>query len=133
LEAVFRLDIASSKENLWQKAMDNVRRRNEEQPIGIACSGCIFQNITSDDAKRIMTPNLTASAGYVIESLSLKGTKIGGAQISEKHANFILNVNDAKSSDVLKLINLIKEKAKNTFGIDLKEEIFYIGDFGVNT
>lgn len=133
LEAVFRLDVARSKEDLWQKAMDNVRRRNEEQPIGIACSGCIFQNIASENAKRIMTPNQTTSAGYVIESLNLKGTKIGGAQISEKHANFILNVNDANASDVIKLINLIKEKAKNTFGIDLKEEIFYIGDLGVNT
>ena len=115
-----------------QKAMENVKRRNEEQPIGVACSGCIFQNISDVDAKRIMTPNLTTSAGYIIQSLNLKGTKVGDAQISEKHANFILNIGTATATNVLKLINLVKEKARNTYGINLKEEIFYIGDFDVN-
>ena len=132
LEAVFKLDVATSKESLWQKAMENVKRRNEEQPIGVACSGCIFQNISDVDAKRVMTPNLTTSAGYIIQSLNLKGTKVGDAQISEKHANFILNIDNANATDVLKLINLVKEKARNTYGINLKEEIFYIGDFDVN-
>ena len=132
LEAVFKLDVATSKESLWQKAMENVKRRNEEQPIGVACSGCIFQNISDVDAKRVMTPNLTTSAGYIIQSLNLKGTKVGDAQISEKHANFILNIGTATATNVLKLINLVKEKARNTYGINLKEEIFYIGDFDVN-
>jgi len=132
LEAVFRLDNAPDSVSLWQKAMDNVKRRNEEQPIGIACSGCIFRNISDADARRLATPNLTTSAGYVIESLGFKGTKIGGAEISSHHANFILNTADATASDVLKLIELVKVKAKNTYGLDLKEEIFYIGDFGNN-
>ncbi|OGE11140.1 UDP-N-acetylenolpyruvoylglucosamine reductase [Candidatus Curtissbacteria bacterium RIFCSPLOWO2_01_FULL_42_26] len=129
LEAVFRLDVSQNKEKLWQKAMDNVKRRNTEQPIGIACSGCIFRNIEHADAKRLATPNLTTSAGYIIDSLNLKGTKSGGAEISNHHANFILNTNQASASDVLKLIKLIKEKAKNTYGLDLEEEIFYVGDF----
>lgn len=133
LEAVFRLDVSQNKEKLWQKAMDNVKKRNTEQPIGIACSGCIFRNIAHVDAKRLATPNLTTSAGYIIESLNLKGTKIGGAEISNHHANFILNTNEASASDVLKLIKLIKEKAKSTYSLDLREEIFYIGDFGDNT
>jgi len=55
--------------------------------------------------------------------------KVGGAEISSKHANYILNTKDAKSGEVLELINLAKEKAKKTYGLDLKEEIFYIGDF----
>lgn len=129
LEAVFRLDVSQNKEKLWQKAMDNVKKRNTEQPIGIACSGCIFRNIAHVDAKRLSNPNLTTSAGYIIESLNLKGTKIGGAEISNHHANFILNTNEASAADVLKLIKLIKEKAKNTYGLDLEEEIFYVGDF----
>ncbi|OGD97187.1 UDP-N-acetylenolpyruvoylglucosamine reductase [Candidatus Curtissbacteria bacterium RIFCSPLOWO2_01_FULL_38_11b] len=129
LDATFRLDKAKDPSTLWQKAMDNVKRRNEEQPVGIACSGCIFKNISDQNAIRLATPNLTTSAGYVIESLNLKGTRIGGAEISSQHANFILNTNNATSSDVLKLINLIKDKAKNTYGLELKEEIFYIGDF----
>lgn len=129
LEAVFRLDRALNKETLWQKATDNVKRRNEEQPVGVACSGCIFRNISDNDAMRLATPNLTTSTGYIVESLDLKGEKIGGAQISEHHANFILNVDNATAIDVLQLINLVKEKAKNTYSLDLAEEIFYIGDF----
>jgi len=133
LDAVFKLDAARDPSSLWQRAMDHVKRRNEEQPIGIACSGCIFRNIDDQDAIRLSTPNLTTSSGYIIDSLGLKGTKVGGAEISTHHANFILNTNNAKSGDVIKLINLIKEKAKNTFGLDLKEEIFFIGDFRANT
>ncbi len=133
LDAVFKVDAAVDKSALWQKAMDDVKRRNLEQPIGIACSGCVFRNISEKDAARLNTPNLTTSAGYIIEKLGLKGTKVNGAQISPKHANYILNVADASASDVLKLINLIKVKAKEIFNLDLKEEIFYIGDFGDNT
>src|SRR3989344_2746024 len=129
LEALFKLETIEDKSSLWQKAMADVKRRNEEQPIGIACSGCIFRNITDTDAKRLFTPNLTISTGYIIEKLGLKGTRIGGAQISEKHANYILNVNNAEAGDVLKLIHLIKRKAKENFNLDLVEEIFYVGDF----
>ncbi|MBI4037626.1 UDP-N-acetylmuramate dehydrogenase [Candidatus Curtissbacteria bacterium] len=129
LEAVFKLDSQEDKGKLWQKAMEDVKRRNTEQPVGIACSGCIFRNINSQDAVRLATPNLTTSTGYIIEALGLKGQKIGGAQISDKHANYILNIANAKAQDVRELIKLIKVKAKNTFGLDLTEEIFYIGDF----
>ena len=129
LEALFKLDAIKDKATLWQKAMDDVKRRNEEQPIGIACSGCVFRNIEDSDAVRLFTPNLTTSTGYIIEKLGLKGQKIGGAQISEKHANYILNVDSAEADDVLKLIDLVKKKAKTDLDLDLKEEIFYIGDF----
>lgn len=129
LEAIFRLDTSKNPAELWQRAMDNVKRRNEEQPIGVACSGCTFRNISHEDAMRLATPNITTSTGYIIDKLGFKGTKIGGAQVSDHHANFIINSGEATAQDVLKLINLIKQKAKETYGLDLKEEIFYIGDF----
>lgn len=129
LEAVFRLDTAEDKSKLWQKAMDGVKVRNSEQPMGVACSGCIFRNIEKEDAVRLSTPNLTTSAGYIIESLGLKGAKIGGAEVSQKHANYIINTNQASASDVVNLINLIKSKVKETYNIDLKEEIFYVGRY----
>src|SRR3989344_5560457 len=119
LQASFKLDKVEDDATLWQKALANVKRRNEEQPVGIACSGCVFRNIDERDARRIAAPNLTTSAGYIIESLGLKGTKIGGAQVSTHHANFILNSDNASAMDVIKLINLIKEKAKQTYSIDL--------------
>lgn len=129
LEATFKLSKADNPETLWQQAMDNVKRRNEEQPVGIACSGCIFRNINSQDAIRVATPNLTTSAGYIIEKLGFKGKKIGGAEISTHHANFILNTHEATALDVIKLIELIKTKAKEEYSVDLQEEIFFIGDF----
>lgn len=129
LEAIFRLDTSKDPTGLWKRAMDNVKRRNEEQPIGIACSGCTFRNIEHEDAMRIATPNITTSTGYIIDKLGLKGTIMGGAKISTHHANFIINTNDATASDVIKLIRMVKQKAKEVYDLDLKEEIFYIGDF----
>ena len=129
LEALFKLETIEDKAALWQKAMADVKRRNEEQPIGVACSGCIFRNIEDADAQRLFTPNLTTSTGYIIEKLGLKGQRAGGAQISEKHANYILNIDNAKADDVLKLIYLVKQKAKEELDLDLKEEIFYVGNF----
>lgn len=129
IDATFKVEASKNKESLWEKATSDVKRRNIEQPLGIACSGCIFRNISSEDAKRLKTPNLTTSTGYIIDSLGLKGTKVGGAQVSEIHANYILNTNEATAKDVINLINLIKEKAKLKYDLDLKEEIFLIGDF----
>lgn len=129
IDATFIGYATKNREALWQKATDDVKRRNEEQPLGIACSGCIFQNIAHEDAMRLATPNITTSTGYIIDSLGLKGTKVGGAQISEKHANYILNNNEASAKDVADLINLVKEKAKSVYNLDLIEEIFRIGAF----
>ncbi len=129
IDATFKVEASGTKEALWEKATSDVKRRNEQQPLGDACSGCIFRNISPDDAKRLETPNLTTSAGYIIDKLGLKGTRVGGVRVSERHANYILNINAASASDVINLINLIKEKAKKTYDLDLKEEIFLIGEF----
>jgi len=67
--------------------------------------------------------------GFLIEQCGLKEKKIGGAMISEKHSNFIVNVDNAKARDVVKLINLCKEQVKDKFGIELEEEIEYLGEF----
>jgi UDP-N-acetylmuramate dehydrogenase len=74
-------------------------------------AGCIFEN------------PLEIRAAELIEKCGLKGKKIGDAQISEKNANFIINLGNASSEDVLKLINLAKEQVKKKFGIELKKEI----------
>lgn len=65
------------------------------------------------------------AAGYLIDQLDLKGKSVGGAKISEKHANFIINTGQAESDDVVKLINLIKTKIKQKYKINLEEEIQY--------
>ncbi len=90
---------------------DYLRKRTESQPQKPS-AGCVFKN----------PPGY--SAGFLIEKCGLKGYQIGGAEISQKHANFIINHNQqAKARDVLDLINLIKEKVKKKFNVDLVEEI----------
>ena len=64
--------------------------------------------------------------GKAIEELDLKGSVIGGAQISNKHAGFIINVNNASSADVLNLINLVKEKVLHSYGVELELEVILI-------
>ncbi len=92
-------------------------QRKEKQPIEFSSAGSVFKNPEGQ------------SAGYLIEQCGLKGKKINGAMISTKHANFIVNLGNAKAKDVKKLIDLCKEKVREKFGIELKEEIEYVGDF----
>jgi len=66
-------------------------------------------------------------SGYLIQKSGLAGRKIGNAQISEKHSNFIINLGGAKAKDVLSLINLAKKRVKNNFDIDLEPEVQLVG------
>ncbi|MFH0941324.1 MAG: UDP-N-acetylmuramate dehydrogenase [Candidatus Omnitrophota bacterium] len=70
-----------------------------------------------------MNPDPAHPAGILIDQCRLKGLRVGGAQVSEKHANFIINVKDAKSSDVIKLMEIIKERVYNQFKIKLASEV----------
>ena len=68
-------------------------------------------------------------SGELIEKAGLKGTKIGGAKISEKHGNFIINDGNATASDVKTLIDLMKKTVKEKFGVILEEEVRYLGEW----
>jgi len=86
---------------------DRMKRRLESQPLEYPSAGSVFRNPEGN------------YAGKLIEDLGLKGHIIGGAQISEKHANFIINIGNATGEDIIELINLIKEKVKEVYDIDL--------------
>ncbi|AKM79340.1 MAG: UDP-N-acetylenolpyruvoylglucosamine reductase [Candidatus Beckwithbacteria bacterium GW2011_GWB1_47_15] len=99
-------------------------RHKANQPQRSA--GCIFQNLSLADEKRLKLP--TSSGGYLIEKvLNLKGSKIGNAQIADRHAGFIENLGAATASDVFKLIKLVKDKAKKNLDLNLKLEIVPVG------
>jgi len=99
-----------------QKRMDNARqKRKSSQPLNMRSAGSVFKN-PKDYA-----------AGYLIDQAGLKGTKIGNAQISEKHANFFVNTGEATASDIFSLIKLAKTTIKNKFNIDLELEIKLLG------
>jgi UDP-N-acetylmuramate dehydrogenase len=102
------------KSEIKKKIKKYLEYRKKTQPLNFPSAGSVFKN----------PPGFFAAK--LIEECGLKGKKIGGAKISEKHANFILNLGRAKAKDVLKLIKLIKEKVKKKFGIVLKEEICYL-------
>jgi UDP-N-acetylmuramate dehydrogenase len=91
-----------------------IKKRKQTQPIEYPSAGCIFKNPPGQ------------FAGQLIEQSGLKGKQIGQAMVSEKHANFIINLGGAKANDVLKLINLIKKSVKDKFNLDLEEEIVKI-------
>ena len=89
--------------------------RKMNQPLKFRSAGSVFKN-----------PKKFA-AGYLIDKVGLKGTKIGDAEISNHHANFFINNGKASSSDILNLIKLAKEKVKKEFNINLELEIKLIG------
>jgi len=91
-------------------------------------AGCIFQNLTPEQQKEFNLPS--PSAGYLIDRvLKLKGARLGDAVISEKHAAFIENLGNAKASDIVGLIKMIRDKAYKEFGIELQLEVELIGKF----
>jgi len=91
--------------------------RSDKQPLG-RTAGCFFKNPGS-------TPEL--AAGFLIDKCGLKGTIHGGAKISMKHANFIVNTGDATASDILELADIAKKAVKGQFNIALEPEIQIIG------
>ncbi len=113
LEATFHLKQYDSKK-LEDKVKENILWRIKNQPTGKS-AGSIF--------KKSIEP-----AGLLIDKAGLKGLKIGGAIVSNKHANFIINENNASAKDVLSLIKIIKDKIYIESGVLLEEEIKYIGE-----
>lgn len=126
LSASFQLK-QGDKEILWEIANSAVKRRANTQPLGVPSSGCIFKNIPLADAMRLGTPDTTQSVGYLLDKAGLKGFRVGGASVSDVHANFIINDGTATSQDVLDLIKQIKSRIKAKYGVDLQEEVIIIG------
>jgi len=101
----------SSREIIRRKIKDYLFKKRATQDLTSYNAGCIFKNPKA------------LSAGKLIDLCGLKGNKRGGAFISAKHANFILNKSNAKASDVLSLIKLARIKVKQKFGVNLEPEI----------
>ena len=104
------LGIKGSVAEELEKIEDNMQKRKSTQPLEYKNAGSVFRN----------PPNF--SAGYLIEHAGLKGLAIGGAKVSERHANFIINYNNAKSRDIIELIGVIKKEVKLRFNEELKLE-----------
>ncbi len=118
-----------SKERLWQVANDSISYRRESQPQGVSSAGCTFKNIPKAQAIAVSTPNLTTSAGFLIDRAGLKGVTVGDAEISRLHANFIVNRGHASAADVVELIEKARTAVFRKYHVRLEEEIVRVGEF----
>jgi len=132
LRVWLKLDKSNEEsKKLMKKVLENIQYRNSTQPQGFASSGCIFKNVSIEkwnqengtEVPELFFDKSVISAGWLIEQSGLKGIKIGQAQVSEKHGNFIINLGGAKASDVKSLIDDVKEKVYNKFRVNLEEEV----------
>jgi len=139
MSAVMEFQKGDSKE-LQKTAQEKIEYRKERHPLDYPNIGSIFKNIDDKNVvKKILTkfPELEADVNdtwhgkiptaVLIQKAGLAGKQIGGAQISAKHANFIINKQNAKARDVVALIKEIKQTIKEKFDIDLEEEVRYVG------
>lgn len=99
-----------------QAVKDLLRQRRASQPVGQPSCGSVFRNPPGDHAARL------------IEAAGLKGHRIGGAQIAEKHANFILNTGEASAADIEQLIGYAQATVAERFGVELQPEVRIIGE-----
>lgn len=95
---------------------DYLHYRRDTQPLALPSAGCVFKNPPND------------SAGRVVEAAGLKGTSVGDAQVSTKHANFIVNQGHASAADVLSLIKKVRARIARKTGIKLELELKVVGD-----
>ncbi|MHA4213609.1 UDP-N-acetylmuramate dehydrogenase [Bacillus cereus] len=114
LEAAFQLQ-AGKREEIVRSMQNNKDYRRETQPWNHPCAGSVFRN------------PIPHFAGDLVEKAGLRGYRIGGAQISEMHGNFIVNTGGASAQDVLSLIELIKHTIKDKFDVDMHTEVEIIG------
>ena len=110
LETKLKLE-KGNKENIEQKMKEYLNKRKEKQPLEYPSAGSTFKR-----QEGIITAKL-------IDECGLKGYKIGGAMVSEKHAGFIVNTGDATAKDVIDLIKYVKDKVYEKYGVEIEEEI----------
>ena len=115
VSATFELDIAN-KEEIKESVKAYKELRTAVQPFGRS-AGSIFKNPKGD------------SAGRLIESAGLKGSRIGGASVSTKHANFIIAEGKTCATDIAELIDYVKRRISKAYNVALEEEIEYVGEF----
>lgn len=107
---------AGNKAEIERQMEENKNSRIEKQPISMPSAGSTFKR-----GEGFITAKL-------IDECGLKGFTIGGAQVSEKHAGFIVNTGNATAEDVLKLVSLVKEKVREKFQVDIELEIQVVGE-----
>ena len=101
---------------LKREATDILADRRSRQPMHLPSAGCFFKNPPGEEP-----------AGRLIEAAGMKGTRIGGAEVSTRHANYIVNREKASATDILSLMERIQEAVRDKFAVDLEPEVHILG------
>jgi UDP-N-acetylmuramate dehydrogenase len=101
---------------IQKEIKQRLKQKKATQPLALASAGCVWKNLPGEPA------------GKLIEKVGLKGKRLNGAEISSKHANFIVNRGGASASDVEALMALTRERVQTQLGITLDPEIRVIGE-----
>ena len=125
------------KEKIKEAIQQKIDYRNIHQPMDVPSIGSTFKNIPLDSLSTKLQHEFSAiikndpfpivPVTKLLSLAGLKGRRIGGAMISDKHPNFIVNIDNAKAQDIKELIKIAKETVKEKYGITLEEEIVYLG------
>lgn len=119
-----------NKDKSMEKIKEATVYRATTQPLGVPSSGCVFRNTPATPELIKLFPQFSQkshiSCGFLIDQAGLKNKTIGGVKISPKHAAFFVNTGTGTSRDFKELVKIVKAEIKEKFGVQLKEEIFYL-------
>jgi len=126
LSAVFRVS-SGDPASLRAAARASLAFRKRTQPLDTPSAGCIFQN--PDPGRDTVPEGIPRSAGALVDRAGLKGASVGGAKVSPTHGNFIVNDGRATAADIKQLIDQCRNAVRERFGVELREEVGYLGSF----
>jgi len=132
-EIILRVEFLLKKGDK-QKSKQIIRNsmiyRSKTQPLHLPSSGCIFKNVKNTPKLKKLFNDFAnrefISAGFLIDRAGLKGLREGGIEVSAKHAAFMVNHKGGKAKDLRKLIKKVKENVYDKYGVELKEEVFWL-------
>ena len=130
VSAVFRVSIGEASA-LRAIARQSLAYRKRTQPLDTPSAGCIFQN--PEPGRDTVPDGIPWSAGALVDRAGLKGAARGGARVSPTHGNFIVNEGAATARQIRELIERCRRAVEDRFGVRLRDEIVYLGDFDVDT
>jgi len=126
LSAVFRVSIGDPA-SLRATARASLAFRKRTQPLETPSAGCVFQN--PEPGRDVVPDGIPWSAGALVDRAGLKGLRVGGARVSPAHGNFIVNDGGATAADIRRLIETCRDAVRERFGVALREEIVYLGEW----
>jgi UDP-N-acetylmuramate dehydrogenase len=137
LTVKFKLKPGGDVEKMRQQSQEIIAERETKHTPGVPSAGSFFKNVPITDENREQFKKLgipekfweygKVAAGWLLDEVGMRGYTVGGAQVSNAHGNIVINTGDATADDVLQLTSIMKMKVRDELGIQLEEEVQYVG------